>query len=85
MIHGIPKLEEIYDKIDEEGNRPLSETDGYQWGIDYLKDIVKQLEKLEERALLKKDPVFYNNIKLSMQRAKEAQNELCSKLENLRK
>jgi hypothetical protein len=63
----------------------MSEADGYRWGIDYLKDVVKQLEKLEERALLKKDPIFYNNIKLSIQRAKEAQNELCSKLENLRK
>jgi hypothetical protein len=85
MAYGIPKLEEIYDRIEAEENKPMSEADGYQWGLDYLKDILKELERLEEKALQKKDPTFYNNIKLSIQRAKEAQTELHNKLEDVRK
>ena len=82
MAYRVPKLEEIYDRIEAEQNKPMSETDGYRWGLDYLNDIMIQLEKLEEKALLKKDPAFYNNIKLSIQRAKDAQTELHNKLDN---
>jgi hypothetical protein len=85
MAYGIPKLEEIYDRIEAEENKPMSEADGYQWGLDYLKDILKELERLEEKALQKKDPTFYNNIKLSIQRVKETQTELHNKLEDIRK
>jgi hypothetical protein len=84
MAYRIPKLEEIYDRIELEENRSMSEADGYQWGLDYLKDIIKHLEKLEEKVLLKKDPILYNYIKLSIQRAKEAQIELNNKLENVK-
>jgi len=85
MSYRMPKLEEIYDKIETEQNKPMSEADGYQWGLDYLKDIQKQLEKLEKVSLDQKDPILYNGIKLSMQRALEAQKELSGKLVNLRK
>jgi hypothetical protein len=81
MAYKIPRLEEIYDRIEAEQNKPVNEIDGYRWGLDYLNDIMKQLEKLEEKALLKKDPAFYNSIKLSIQRAKEAQIELNNKLD----
>lgn len=81
MAYGIPKLEEIYDRIDAERNQPMSEADGYRWGLDYLNDIQKQLEKLEEKALQKNDPAFYNSIKLSIQRAKEVRVELQNKLD----
>jgi len=83
MTYGIPNLREIYDRIEAEENTPMSEADGYRWGLDYLKDIMMQLEKLEEKALVKKDPIFYNNIKISIQRAKEAQMELHSKLKQV--
>jgi hypothetical protein len=63
----------------------MSEADGYQWGLDYLKDIINQIEKLEREALQKNDPLFYNNIKLSMQRAMDAQAELDQKLGSLKK
>lgn len=85
MSYRMPKLEEIYDKIETEQNKPMSEADGYQWGLDYLKDIQKQLEKLEKMSLDQKDPILYNGIKLSMQRALEAQKDLSGKLESLRK
>ncbi|MEO9308828.1 MAG: hypothetical protein ABI337_00865 [Nitrososphaera sp.] len=85
MASGISKLEEICDKIEAEQNRPMSEADGYRWGLDYLDDIVKQLEKLEQAALKKNDPLYHHNIKLSLQRAREAQTELSKKLDKLRK
>jgi hypothetical protein len=85
MASGISKLEEICDKIEAEQNRPMSEADGYSWGLDYLDDIVKQLEKLEQAALKKNDPLYHHNIKLSLQRAREAQTELSKKLDKLRK
>lgn len=81
----ISKLEEIYDRIEAEQSTPMSQADGYRWGLDYLKDIIRQLEKLEQQALQKNDPVFYNTIKLSMQRVKEAQAELDAKLGSIRK
>lgn len=84
MAYGIPKLEEIYDRIEAEENIPMDEADGCQWGLDYLKEVMRQLEKLEEKALLKKDPTFYNSIKLSIQRAKQVQTELHNKLAKLK-
>lgn len=85
MASGISKLEEIYDKIEAEQSRPMSEADGYRWGLDYLDDIVNKLEKLEQHALKKNDPLYHHNIKLSLQRAREAQTELSQKLDKLRK
>lgn len=83
MAQGISKLEEIYDKIEAEQSKPMSEADGYRWGLDYLEDIVKQLEKLEQAALKKNDPLYHHNIKVSIQRAREAQTELNQKLGKL--
>ncbi|WP_268541819.1 hypothetical protein [Candidatus Nitrosotenuis cloacae] len=75
------KLEDMYDKIEAEEGRKMSQADGYQWGLEYLKDIQKQIERLQHRALEKNDPVFYNNVKMSMQRARDAEEELRAKLD----
>ncbi len=80
MSFKMPKLEDIYDKIDLEESRPMSKADGYQWGLDYLNDTIKQLEKLERMALAKNNPMFYNDVKISIQRAQQAQKELQDKL-----
>lgn len=77
----IPKLEEIYDKIEVEEGKQMSQTDGYRWGLDYLQDVIKQIEKLELLAVERNDPIFYNNVKMSAQRAKEAEQELQAKLD----
>jgi hypothetical protein len=77
----MPKLEDIYDKIESEESKPMSQADGYQWGLDYLSDTIRQLEKLEQKALAKNDPIFYNNVKISLQRAQYAQKELQDKIE----
>ena len=36
MEFGISKLGEIYDRIEAEQSTPMSEADGYLWGLDYL-------------------------------------------------
>jgi hypothetical protein len=85
MAYGVSKLGEIYDRIEAEQGRPMSESDGFQWGLDYLKDVIKRLEKLELDALQKNNPLFYSNIKLSVQKAREVQAELDQKLGSLKK
>jgi hypothetical protein len=85
MSYKIPKLEEIYDKIESEQGRPMSQEDGYQWGLDYLKDIQKQLQKLEKKALEQNNPALYQNVRLSVQRSLEAQQEITNKIKGLRK
>ena len=80
MSFKMPKLEDIHDQIESEENKPMSEADGYRWGLDYLNDTLRQLEKLEQKALAKNDPIFYNNVKTSIQRAQHAQKELQDKL-----
>lgn len=81
MESRIPKLEEMYDRIEAEEGRKMSQADGYQWGLDYIKDIQKQIERLQQRALERNDPAFYNNVKMSMQRARDAEDELRAKLD----
>ena len=85
MSYKLPKLEEIYDKIESEQSVPMSQEDGYQWGLDYLKDIEKQLQKLEKKALEQNSPTLYQNVRLSMQRSLEAQQEITDKINGLRK
>ena len=85
MSYKIPKLEEIYDKIESEQINPMSQEDGYRWGLDYLKDIEKQLQKLEKKALEQNNPSLYQNVRLSMQRYLEAQQEITDKIKGLRK
>lgn len=85
MSYKMTKLEEIYDKIESEQGRPMSQEDGYQWGLDYLKDIEKQLQKLEKKALEQNNPSLYQNVRLSMQRSIEAQQEITDKMKCLQK
>ncbi len=85
MSYKLPKLEEIYDKIEFEQGRSMSQEDGYQWGLDYLKDIEKQLQKLEKKALEQNNPTLYQNVRLSIQRSFEAQQEITDKIKGLRK
>lgn len=85
MSYKLPKLEEIYDKIESEQSVPMSQEDGYQWGLDYLKDIEKQLQKLEKKALEQNNPSLYQNVRLSMQRSLDAQQEITYKINGLRK
>ena len=84
MSYKMPNLGELYDKIDSE-QIPMSQEDGYLWGLDYLKDIQRQLLRLEKKALEQNNPMLYQNIRLSMQRSEEAMAELENKIKQLRK
>jgi predicted metalloprotease len=85
MSYKIPNLGEIYDKIDSEQRIPMSQEDSYLWGLDYLKDIQRQLLRLEKKAIEQNNPMLYQNVRLSMQRSEEALAELESKIRQLRK
>jgi len=78
------KLEDIYDKIESEESRPMSQVDGYQWGLDYLDDTIRHLKKIEQKALAKNDPIFYNNVRISIQRAQHVQKELQDKITKIK-
>jgi hypothetical protein len=84
MSYKMPNLGEIYDKIDSE-KTPMSQEDGYLWGLDYLKDIQRQLLRLEKKALEKNNPMLHQSVLLSMQRSEEAISELEDKIRQLRK
>jgi hypothetical protein len=81
----MPNLGEIYDKIDSEQRIPMCKEDGYLWGLDYLRDIQRQLLRLEKKALEQNNPMLYQNVRLSMQRSEEAIVELEDKIKQLRK
>lgn len=84
MAFGISRLEDLYDRIDAEKNTLMGDADGYLWGLDYLDDVIKQLEKLEQKAIQGGDPLFHNNIMMSIQRAREAKSELEQKLKSVK-
>lgn len=85
MSYKMPRLEEIYDKIDAEQNTLMCHEDQCLWGLDYLKDVQKQLERLEKRALEQNNPALYQNVRLSMQRSAEVMAELKGKIRHLQK
>ena len=66
--------------MEESRLQPMTQKDGYLWGIEYLQDIKKELLKLEQRAKDRNDPRFFNAIKSSMLRALEVEEELESKI-----
>lgn len=79
------KLEDIYDRIEAEEAAKMSPADGYQWGLDYLQDILLQIKRLERLAMEKNDPALYNNVQLSLQRAMDAKRELQEKIGSAKK
>lgn len=59
---------------------PLSEEDGYRWGISHIEYVKKELLKLEERARANHDVGLLHNIVSSKLRAVEVEEELRKKL-----
>lgn len=70
----------IWESIRRQEFEPLSEEDGYRWGLSHLAYVKKELLKLEERALARKDLELLNNILVSKLRTVEAEEELRKKL-----
>lgn len=60
---------------------PLSKEDGYRWGLSHIAQVKKDLLKLEERALERRDKELLHNIVISKLRAVEVEEELRKKLD----
>ncbi len=60
---------------------PLSEEDGYRWGLSHIMQVKKDLLKLEERALERRDKELLHNIVISKLRAVEVEEELRKKID----
>lgn len=73
-------LEDVLQSMHEAKTQPMSQKDGYAWGIEYLQEIKKELLKLERYAKDRNDPGFFNAIKSSMLYALEAEEELERKI-----
>ena len=73
-------FEEIWTSIKQQELEPLTENDGYRWGLTHLQYVMKELQDLESRALARHDMAFFNDVRASMVRALEAETYLKNKL-----
>ncbi len=75
----------IWEALGMQAPEPLGEDDGYRWGLSHLEYVKKELSKLEERAIARRDSSLLHSIVNSKLRASEAEQELRQKLGNLQK
>ena len=75
----------IWDAMGTQDLEPLSKEDGYRWGLSHLGYVKRELLKLEERALARRDAELLHDIVSSKLRAIEAEEELQKKLEDIQK
>ena len=78
-------FDEMGDKMRVQDLEPLSKEDGYRWGLSHLGYVKRELIKLEERALARRDVELLHDIVSSKLRAIEAEEELRKKLAGLQK
>ena len=76
-------FERILDVVKRQELEPLSEEDGYRWGISHIQYVKKELLKLEENALERRDVELLHNIVVSKLRAAEVEQELKEKLDTV--
>jgi hypothetical protein len=74
-------FEGIWNIVKRQELEPLSEEDGYRWGISHIQYVKKELFKLEESALERRDVELLHNIVASKLRAAEVEQELRKKLD----
>ena len=77
--------DDIWDKMRVHDLEPLSTEDGYRWGLSHLGYVKRELIKLEERALARRDVELLHDIVSSKLRAIDAEEELRKKLIDLQK
>ncbi|MDE1767585.1 MAG: hypothetical protein KGH99_02495 [Thaumarchaeota archaeon] len=75
----------MWDVVKRQELEPLSEEDGYRWGISHIQYVKKELLKLEESALKRRDVELLHNIVVSKLRAVEVEQELREKLDTVQK
>jgi hypothetical protein len=82
--NGYP-FDDMWGKMKVQDLEPLSKEDGYRWGLSHLGYVKRELIKLEERALARRDVELLHDIVSSKLRAIEAEEELRKKLADLQK
>lgn len=78
-------FDDMWGKMRVQDLEPLSKEDGYRWGLSHLGYVKRELIKLEERALARRDVELLHDIVSSKLRAIEAEEELRKKLADLQK
>jgi hypothetical protein len=84
ISNGYP-FDDMWDKMRVRDLEPLSKEDGYRWGLSHIGYVKRELIKLEERALARRDVELLHDIVSSKLRAIEAEEELQKKLTDLQK
>ena len=78
-------LDDVWGKMRVQDLEPLSKEDGYRWGLSHIGYVKRELIKLEERALARRDVELLHDIVSSKLRAIEAEEELRKKLADIQK
>lgn len=76
-------FDEIRGVVRKQELEPLSEEDGYRWGLSHIEYVKTELLKLEERALTRRDVRLLHDIVVSKLRAAEVEEELRKKLDKI--
>lgn len=79
MPNGNP-FDDIWNIARMQDFESLNKADGYRWGLSHLVYVKKELLKLEERALARRDVGLLHDIVFSKLRATEVEEELRKKL-----
>lgn len=75
-----PPFDGAWDVFRRQELEPLSKEDGYRWGLSQIEYVKKEILRLEERALARRDADLLHGIVDSKLRAMEVERELQEKL-----
>ena len=76
-----PNLNLMWDKIDLKSNKEV-EKEGNTWGQQYIEKLIGELIELKIKAKQENNPILYDQLRTSLMRAHEVQNELNEKLKD---
>ena len=71
----------MWDKIDLRSKKEI-EKEGNVWGKQYLERLIDELVELKVKAKKENNPILYNQLRTSLMRAHEVQNELNEKIKH---
>ena len=72
-------LNSMWDKIDLRSKKDI-EKEGHVWGRQYLEGIIDELVELKIKTKKENNPMMYNQLRTSLMRAHDVQNELNEKI-----
>lgn len=72
-------LNSMWDKIDLRSKKDI-EKEGYVWGRQYLEGLIDELVELKIKTKKENNPIMYNQLRTSLMRAHDVQNELNEKI-----